>query len=214
MTFSLWRLLLCVLMGYFIGCISPSYIIGRRKGYDVRTTGSRNAGASNTVIMAGPAAGLFVALFDIFKATAACKLGALIMPELEYAWQIAGVSCVVGHIFPVFLGFRGGKGFACLGGIVVAYSARVFLLMLAIALVIGFVSNYVAVSTVSMSVIWPLYYGTVTGNWAGAAILAIPFVPIFIRHTENFRRISRGEELRLSYLWKKDTELERINRDD
>lgn len=102
-------------MGYLIGCISPSYLIGRKKGYDVRTSGSCNAGASNTV---------------------------------------------------------------------------------------------------SMSVIWPVYYGTTTGNWAGAAILAIPFVPIFIKHTENFRRISRGEELRLSYLWEKGTELERIGRDD
>lgn len=160
-------------MGYLIGCISPSYLIGRKKGYDVRTSGSCNAGASNTVIMAGKAAGIFVALFDILKATAACKLGA-----------------------------------------VLAHSAKVFLLMLAIAVLIGFVSNYIAVSTVSMSVIWPVYYGTTTGNWAGAAILAIPFVPIFIKHTENFRRISRGEELRLSYLWKKDTELERIGRDD
>ena len=81
MTFSLWRLLLCVLMGYLIGCISPSYLIGRKKGYDVRTSGSCNAGASNTVIMAGKAAGIFVALFDIFKATAACKLGAELLPS-------------------------------------------------------------------------------------------------------------------------------------
>lgn len=55
-------------MGYLIGCISPSYLIGRKKGYDVRTSGSCNAGASNTVIMAGKAAGIFVALFDILKA--------------------------------------------------------------------------------------------------------------------------------------------------
>lgn len=52
-------------MGYLIGCISPSYLIGRKKGYDVRTSGSCNAGASNTVIMAGKAAGIFVALFDM-----------------------------------------------------------------------------------------------------------------------------------------------------
>lgn len=162
----------------------------------------------------GQGAGIFVALFDILKATAACKLGAVLLPELEYAWQITGVSCVVGHMFPVFLGFRGGKGFACLGGVVLAHSAKVFLLMLAIAVLIGFVSNYIAVSAVAMSVIWPVYYGAATGNWAGAAILAIPFVPIFIKHTENFRRISRGEELRLSYLWKKDTELDRITRED
>lgn len=66
---------------------------------------------------------------------------------------------------------------------VLAHSAKVFLLMLAIAVLIGFASNYIAISTVSMSVIWPVYYGTTTGNWAGAAILAIPFVPVFIKHT-------------------------------
>ena len=201
-------------MGYLIGCISPAYLIGRKKGYDVRTSGSCNAGASNTIIMAGKAAGIFVALFDIAKAAAACRLGAALLPELEYAGQIAGVACVIGHMFPVFLGFRGGKGFACLGGIVLAHSVRVFLLMLAIAVLIGLASNYIAVSTVSMAAIWPVYYGATTGNWAGAAILAIPFVPVFIKHMENFRRISRGEELRLSYLWKKDTELERISRED
>ena len=214
MTIGLWRLFLCVLMGYLIGCISPAYLIGRKKGYDVRTSGSCNAGASNTIIMAGKAAGIFVALFDIAKAAAACRLGAALLPELEYAGQIAGVACVIGHMFPVFLGFRGGKGFACLGGIVLAHSAKVFLLMLAIAVLIGLASNYIAVSTVSMAAIWPVYYGATTGNWAGAAILAIPFVPVFIKHMENFRRISRGEELRLSYLWKKDTELERISRED
>ena len=143
-------------MGYLIGCISPSYLIGRKEGATMCAPPVPNAGASNTVIMAGKAAGIFVALFDILKATAACKAGAVLLPELEYAWQITGVSCVVGHMFPVFLGFRGGKGFACLGGVVLAHSAKVFLLMLAIAVLIGFVSNYIAVSTVSMSVIWPV----------------------------------------------------------
>lgn len=96
-------------MGYLIGCISPSYLIGRKKGYDVRTSGSCNAGASNTVIMAGKAAGIFVALFDILKATAACKLGAVLLPELEYAWQITGVSCVVGHMFRCFWAFAAAR---------------------------------------------------------------------------------------------------------
>ena len=84
------------------------------------------------------------------------------------------------------------------------------LLMLVVALVIGFASNYVAVATVSMSVIWPAYYGLRTAFWLGAAVLLVPALPIWLRHLENFRRIRRGEELRLSFLWRRKAELDRI----
>lgn len=203
-----------VIMGYLIGCISPSYIIGLIKGYDVRTTGSKNAGASNTVIMAGKLAGLFVALFDICKATFSWKLAAALFPQLRVAGAVGGVACLLGHMFPVFLSFHGGKGFACMGGIALAVSPRVFLLMFFIALLIGLVSNYVAVSAAAMSVIWPVYYGFLTKFWLGAAVLAVPILPIFLKHGENFRRIHAGTELGLNYLWKKDSELSRIGRSE
>lgn len=200
------------LMGYLIGCISPSYIIGLIKGYDVRETGSKNAGASNTVLMAGKLAGLFVALFDICKDTVSWKLASYLFPQLRFAGALGGVACVFGHMFPVFLKFRGGKGFACLGGIALAFSPKVFLIMLCTALIIGIVTNYVAVSCATMSLVWPVYYGMLTKYWLGAAILALPAIPIFIKHRENFRRIHEGTELGLSYLWKKDSELTRIGR--
>lgn len=206
--------LTCVAAGYFIGCINPAFIIGRIKGYDVRSSGSKNAGASNTVIMAGKLAGVLVALLDIFKAALSWRLCQALFPQFALAGILGGVACILGHMFPVFLHFCGGKGLACIGGVVLAYDPATFLIMLAITCVIGFATNYIAIATVSIAAIWPVYYGVTTGFWAGAAVLAVPFVPILLRHMTNFRRIRAGEELRLNFLWKKDSELERIGYED
>lgn len=206
--------LACVAAGYFIGCINPAFIIGRIKGYDVRSSGSKNAGASNTVIMAGKLAGVLVALLDIFMAALSWRLCQALFPQFALAGILGGVACILGHMFPVFLHFCGGKGLACIGGVVLAYDPATFLIMLAITCVIGFATNYIAIATVSIAAIWPVYYGVTTGFWAGAAVLAVPFVPILLRHMTNFRRIRAGKELRLNFLWKKDSELERIGYED
>ena len=206
--------ILSVLIGYAFGCISPSFLIGKLHGIDVREEGSGNAGASNTVIMVGKMAGLTVALLDILKSALAWWVCAMLFPGLEVAGPIAGSAAIVGHIFPVTLHFHGGKGLACIGGVVLAYSPRALLVLLGVALLIGIVTRYVAVVTVSMSVIWPLYYGLATSLWVGAAILAVPALPIFCKHVENFRRMKTGEELRLSFLWNRDGELARIGHPD
>ena len=209
-----YQILLCALTGYFIGCINPAVAVGRLKGYDPIKSGSGNPGASNTVIMAGKLAGLGVALFDIFKAAAACRLAAYLFPELRAAAPVAGSACILGHIYPVFLRFRGGKGLACLGGVILAYDPKTMLMMLALALLIGLVSRYVCVATTTMAAVWPVYYGFATRFWIGATIFAIPFVPILLRHLENFRRIRSGDELRLSFLWNRAAELKRIGRSE
>lgn len=214
MTESILKILACILAGYLLGCLSPAFIIGLFKGYDVRKSGSNNAGASNTVILAGKLAGLVVALSDIMKALLAWHTAVWIFPEARLAPIIGGVSCIIGHMYPVFLGFRGGKGLACLGGVVLAYSPKSFVIMLSVALLVAAVTNYVCMVTVSMSVIFPAYYGVVTGFWLGAAVLLLPAVPIFVKHMENFRRIKTGQELRLSYLWNKSGELERTGYED
>ena len=126
------RVAACVLIGYLLGSVSPSFLLARRKGYDVRQSGSGNAGASNTVILVGKLAGLLVALLDILKAACAWWLCEALFPALSVAGPIAGVSALLGHLFPVWLRFRGGRGLACLGGICLAYNPRTLLLMLGI----------------------------------------------------------------------------------
>ena len=96
------RAVISALIGYLLGCISPSFLIGKRRGYDVRETGSKNAGASNTIIMAGKFAGVLVAVLDILKAAASWWIAAAMFPELEFAGQIAGAACVLGTCFPCF----------------------------------------------------------------------------------------------------------------
>ena len=208
------KLAACLLPGYLLGSISPSFLIGKLRGYDVRESGSGNAGASNTVILAGRFAGLIVALLDILKAACAWWLCAALFPELRLSGILGGVGAILGHMFPLWLRFHGGRGLACLGGVILAYDWRTLLLMLAVAVAIGIVTNYVAVATVSMSVIWPVYYGLRTAFWLGAGVLLVPALPIFLRHLVNFRRIRKGEELRLRYLWRKDEELQRIGYTD
>ena len=204
------KLAACILLGYLIGCVSPSYLIGKLRGYDVRRSGSGNAGASNTVIMAGKLLGFIVALLDILKAAGSWWLCAALFPELAVAGPLAGVSCLLGHLYPVFLRFRGGKGLACLGGLALATSPKTLLILFGVALLIAVLTNYICVVTVTMSVVVPVYYWFLTGFLLGALILAVPVVPIFLKHLINFRRIREGKELRLSYVFNKQKELDRI----
>lgn len=205
---------LSLLLGYLLGCFNPAYLIGLAKGYDVRQSGSGNAGASNTVIMAGKLAGLGVALTDILKGAAGWWLCRWLFPQLRLAGILGGIAVILGHMFPFYLRFRGGRGLACLGGTALAHSPRFLLVMLGVALVIALVTNYVCIATVAMSWIVPAVYGWRTGDWLGAAVWAVPAIPILWKHWTNFRRIRAGEELRFSYLWNKDEELKRIGRSD
>ena len=200
----------CLLLGYLLGSVSPAFLIGKIKGYDLRKSGSGNPGASNTVILVGKLAGALVAVLDILKAACAWWLCAALFPQLRLAGIVGGVGAILGHMFSFWLHFHGGKGLACMGGVILAYDPKSLLILLVVAIAIGVITRYVCIATVSMSVIWPVYYGLNTAFWLGAGVLLVPALPILLKHLENFRRIRSGEELRLSFLWNKKKELQRI----
>ena len=106
------RYVFAVILGYLLGCSSMAYYIGLLKKKDIRTAGSGNLGASNATVLFGWGAGIAVAVHDIGKAFLAVILAKWMFPEVEYAGAAAGVACVLGHIFPFCLKFRGGKGLA------------------------------------------------------------------------------------------------------
>ena len=200
----------CAAIGYTMGNFSPSYLIGKWKGYDVRKSGTGNAGASNTMLLAGRHYGVAVALLDILKAAGAGWIGKAMFPQVRQAGLIASTAAQVGHMFPVVLGFKGGKGLACMGGTALAYDPKMLLKMLGIAGVIGFGSGYIALVTITMSLIWPVCYGVTTRDKLGMEILLAPSLPIFIRHIPNLQRILSGEEVRMNFLWKGMKEVERV----
>lgn len=205
------EILICILIGYFIGCINPSYLLGKFKGVDVKKNGSGNAGASNALILFGKYIGIFCALFDISKAWLSIWLAEMLLSDFEYAFVITAVACILGHIYPFYMRFRGGKGLACIGGMILNYDWKLFLIMLAGAIVVVLVTNYICFVPMSASLAFPVIYGIQTENLIGAFILIIPAAVVLIKHSENIRRIKNGTEFRISFLWNKNSEFERTN---
>ena len=124
--------ILCACCGYFIGCNNLAHILAKRRGFDIRAVGSNNPGTSNTVITMGWKAGIMVGAHDIFKAFIPAVLAGILLPELALASTVAGVASVLGHIFPVTLGFRGGKGFAPYIGMLFALNWKFGLVIVAV----------------------------------------------------------------------------------
>lgn len=204
--------LVCILVSYLIGTINPSFILAKKRGFDIRTDGSRNAGASNAFITMGSYVGAFCAVFDVFKAYFVYRLAECTFTDLPYAGMVAGVCCILGHIFPVWMGFRGGKGFACLSGVVLAYDPGVFFFLLVAEAVLVAVIDYICVVPMTVSVAFPIIQIIKTGAVLGALVFLPATIAILYRHLENIKRIRLGVEAHFSYIWRREDEKERLQK--
>ena len=205
------KYVLCILIGYLIGAINPSYIIGKIRGIDIRQKGSKNAGASNALILFGKVLGVACALFDIAKAAFVIWLCGKIFPELTYSFAVTGVACILGHVFPFYMKFRGGKGLACLGGMILAFDWRVFLIMLAAEIIVAIVTDYICFVPLTASAVFPIVYGVIRHDVWGALIIALILPLMLYKHKENLKRIKQKNEMPFSFLWNKDKALEKTN---
>ncbi|MBQ8582723.1 MAG: glycerol-3-phosphate acyltransferase [Ruminococcus sp.] len=206
------QIVLCSLLGYLIGNINAAYIISKLKGFDIRERGSGNAGASNVMMVIGKKEGAIAAVFDIIKAFIAASLGAKLFAEIKFARILAGSCCILGHIFPVLMHFHGGKGLACLAGVIIQFDPQIFLCMLLAEMIIGFSIDYICIVPITGSVMFTAIYAFLTGDMTGTLILAAVSMVILYKHIENIRRIQNGTEAHISFLWNKDRELERIKK--
>lgn len=204
--------LLCALIGYLIGSFNPSYIYGKIKGMDIRRRGSGNAGASNALIIFGKLIGVIFALLDIAKPCIAFAICRAIWPENAYVYAVTCAFCIIGHMFPFYMSFKGGKGLACLGGTVLCFDPLVFVIMLAVAVVVVLIVDYLCVVPITAALAFPVIYYLMTRDWISALILLGVGVIMVLKHIENLKRIRAGQEVHLSYLWKKDAELARVNK--
>jgi len=202
--------LLCAAMGYLIGNVNPAYILGKKRGFDIRGRGSGNAGATNATLVMGKAVGALCALLDIFKSYVAYKLARLLFPLLSCAGILASVGCVFGHIFPFWMKFSGGKGLASMGGMVLAHDWRLFLILLVAETAFALIVNYICVMPLSLCVIFPVIYGFQTHDLIGVALLVFLIPVIFYKHLPNLRRIANNQEARLSWLWNAKEEEARL----
>lgn len=205
----LFPFIVCAFLGYLIGGINPAYCISKLKGFDIRGRGSGNAGASNAMVTMGKYVGVLCALLDIFKAYLIVKISMWLYPLMKQASIFAGCCCILGHIFPAFMRFRGGKGLAALGGVILAYNKRMFLLLLLLEVLIVLITGYICSVALSASVIFTVILEIECGLMT--ATLFLPAViAIFTMHARNLKRIRYGVEVRISYLWKQQAETLRV----
>lgn len=208
---NVFKIAACIIIGYFVGGMNTAYFLGRLKGFDIRTKGTGNPGASNVVIVMGKGAGIFCAIFDIIKAASAVLICGWFFPDIEYAKIITGTSVVLGHIFPVLLKFRGGKGLAALAGVALAFDYKLFLILLLAELVLIIIVDYICLIPTTGSVLFTIIIGIQHG-WLYSLIFLPVTVVILFRHIENFRNIINGVEYRIRLLWKREQELQRVEK--
>lgn len=200
---------LSAVMGYLMGTVNPAFILAKLHGFDIREKGSRNAGASNALLLFGKARGALCAVFDIAKAAFIIWLTARIFDPVN-TFAVTATACVLGHIFPFYMRFKGGKGLACIAGTVLAYDIRVFAVMLAAELVIVLTTKYICFVPITASIAFPVVYGIMDGDIRGALLLAVVAVVVFCKHLVNLKRIRVGREARISYLWSREKETARL----
>ena len=184
-----------ILLGYLAGSIPFGLLLTRAAGLtDVRRIGSGNIGATN-VLRTGSK--------PIAAATLACDMLKGTVPVVafhywggEAAALLAGLAAIAGHIFPVWLGFRGGKGVATFLGLLFGLSWLYGVVFIAVWLVAAAVSRISSVAALTASTVMPLV-AVYQGRWLAAAVLAVIAAAIFITHRANLARLARGEEARI-----------------
>lgn len=189
-----------ILLGYLIGCSSMSFYISRAKNINLKEQGSKNLGASNTLALMGKKAGAAVLVHDVLKSFLVVVIIRLCMhiPYNQVGWLLAvgGVFAVVGHIFPFYLKFKGGKGFASYIGVVMGLDWRLFLGIVLLIVLVAFITDYIVAGTFSTITVAPLYFAW-QQEWLVAAILLGCSLLILYKHRENIVNIKNGKEMKV-----------------
>ncbi|AYA99760.1 glycerol-3-phosphate 1-O-acyltransferase PlsY [Lachnoanaerobaculum umeaense] len=200
--------ILLLIIGYIIGNIETGYIFGKLNKMDIRNYGSGNAGATNTLRVLGPKAGLIVFLGDFCKSLIPCLVVRYIFRDnvsLSYMYMLyIGLGVVLGHNFPFYLGFKGGKGVASTAGIIMALDIRIAAVCLAAFIVIVAFTRYVSLASIVVMIIFigmshllvKTNYGFANGSSPmefRLLVVVIGFLSIFM-HRANIKRLLSGTE--------------------
>ena len=201
--------IITVLAGYLLGNLNGAVYMSRLMGDDVRTHGSGNAGLTNFIRNYGAGRSVLVIVIDASKAVVACLLGGILLGKyigFESGAALGGAAVMLGHVFPVFLGFRGGKGI--LSGLFVAIMVdwRVAMLILAVFAVAYFATQYVSLGSVLAAVTFGLGF-IILHNENLTVMLCGVFMSALatFMHWRNILRLVKGQE-RKTNLFKKDKE--------
>lgn len=214
--------ILCILIPYLLGSINPAIIISKKVyNDDIRTHGSGNAGTTNTLRTYGKKTAIMVFALDFLKAAISVMLCSLILPY-EMGGAIAGLFVIVGHMFPIYYRFKGGKGVACLVAVALFLSPLSFFIVFPLFIVIVLLTRYVSLASVMSVFLLPLFHdalhvrtlGNPSAVWITLAFIMIMVLVVF-QHRTNIKRLMAGTESKVSFGLgaKKEKEAQKAKKD-
>lgn len=195
-------------LAYLIGSVSTAVWVGKAfHGIDVRTQGSGNAGATNTIRVLGVKTGVIVMIIDVFKGWLAVALTGFLLSSLLDDQQlvivkiISGLFAVAGHIFPVYTGFRGGKGVATFVGVILALYPLAFFIVLVWFVIVFIATRYVSLGSVTGALLFPVIVVFILKEQNTALIVLSIIIAVFIplTHHKNIKRLIKGTENKLYF---------------
>lgn len=198
----LLRIAICLLAGYLVGCFSTSYVIGKINHIDIRNYGSGNAGTTNAFRTLGKKAGIYTFIGDFFKAVIIILLVRFVFfRNAEYVKMlevVCGFGCVLGHNFPVWLHFHGGKGIAVTGGVFATVDPLILPVGIPLFAILVLATKFVSVGSLAISILFPVWLSLrFTGEpyyWIIVVVACLYTVSAFYQHRENIKRLMNGTE--------------------
>lgn len=187
-----------LVLSYLTGAFPTSYLAGRLfKGIDLREHGSRNLGATNVYRVFGWKYAIPVALVDVAKGAVPVWSAGAWGPDIELFPLYCGVAAVVGHVFSVFVGFKGGKGVATASGVVLALAPKALLVSLVVWGALVWLTGYVSVGSVASAAVFPVAAYFLEGARGGVLVIEIALAAFLVwKHRANLQRLARGTENR------------------
>lgn len=195
-----------LLISYLIGSIPTSYIFGKvLRGIDIRQFGSGNVGATNVYRVVGKLPGALVLVIDVLKgllcvtlvASLFLRLG--IMMDAEIYRLSLGLAAIIGHIWTVFLKFKGGKGVATSAGVLIGIAPKIFVLGLIIWIAVFLWKRYVSLSSISSAVSIPVFFSILSYPASYVIFTSLICAIMVYKHLPNIRRLVRGEESKIAF---------------
>ncbi len=189
--------LLCIVIPYLLGSINPAILFSKLIWRDdIRTHGSGNAGTTNMLRTFGLKAAALTLICDFAKAVVAVWIGRLLFAA-PFGGAIAGLFVVLGHTFPIYYRFKGGKGVACAGMVAFAINPIIFLFLLFIFLVVAIGTRYVSLASVMCALFYPLLFRAFAFDGLLGAMSVLIAVFVFSLHWENMQRLWEHKENKL-----------------
>ncbi|MFG6114992.1 glycerol-3-phosphate 1-O-acyltransferase PlsY [Halobacillus sp. MO56] len=186
------------IIAYLLGSIPSGLLVGKLGyGIDIREHGSGNLGGTNTFRVLGKKAGLFVTIADILKGTLATVLAVIFTPDINPL--IIGILAVIGHMYPIFAGFRGGKAVATSGGVILGVNPLVFGIMIATFFVMLYLTKYVSLSSMITGVV-SMAVSFFLGDLGLFIVITLLTLFVIYRHRANIKRILNKTEPKITWM--------------